>query len=255
MKKHNIDTVAQKVGVPIKELSAKTIVYIKNAPQAQKRTAKSKKAVYVVDDKVYKGPYAVDDHKLLKNLSYTFALHVLEDVLKLPEWRRGALPWEYIGCCSENQCYLVAPNVGKTKNIPFDLVTSKIETDVPVIPRGGVIGRVSEAEKNGQLTEDIKLTALQHLYLRFLLDIGDSGTHNILIRQDSSRTGRLVAGIDLEEQRKRVEKNTRLEHLFKKGPSKLQGQLYKQHVGKIITLNDGLLDQYTADKLSAVGIV
>ncbi len=31
------------------------------------------------------------------------------------------------------------------------------------------------------------------------LDIGDSGTHNILIREDHGATGRLVAGIDLEE--------------------------------------------------------
>jgi len=254
MKTGNLEKIAQIVGVPVKTLSAGIILKIRNAPHAQLRTSIYKKAVCVAGDFVYKGPYTDDDPQLMNNLRFTYATQILEEALHIPEWQRAALPWEYIGKWDRDCYYLVAPNIGKTKNIPYDFVTSKIETDVPVVPRGGAVWRVSEAEKNGQVTDDIKLSALQHLYLRYLLDIGDSGTHNILIRQDSNRTGRLVAGIDLEEQRKRAEKNTRLDHLFKKGPSKKQEQLYKPHVGQIIQLHDGQLDQCIIDQLSAVGI-
>ena len=83
------------------------------------------------------------------------------------------------------------------------------------------------------LTDDIKLAALQHLYLRFLLDLGDSGTHNILIRKDYDNTGRLVAGIDLEEKRGIKVKESRLDNLFKKGASKKQNRLYQPYVCKI----------------------
>lgn len=254
MNRNQLQSLSYKVGVPIQKLSKNVIDQIKAAPQAQKRTSQFKKAVYVVDNQVYKGPYVCDDHKLLKNLSYTFALHVLEEALELPLWRRAALQWTCIGFSVDDQCYLVAPNVGKHWDIPFVLLTTKLEGNVQVVPRGGFVSRVSDVEKNGQLTDDIKLAALQHLYLRFLLGIGDSGTHNILIRQNSNHTGRLVAGIDLEEQRKKVEKNSRLDHLFKKSPSKLQEKLYKPYVGQIVLLNTGLLDQSTSDQLSAVGI-
>ena len=64
------------------------------------------------------------------------------------------------------------------------------------------------------MTDEIKLASLQHLYLRFLFDIGDSGTHNILIRKDYEHTGRLIAGIDLEEKRGIKVKESQLAHLF-----------------------------------------
>jgi hypothetical protein len=125
---------------------------------------------------------------------------------------------------------------------------------VPVVPRGGAVWRLIEVEKNGQLTADIKLAALQHLYLRFLLDIGDSGPQNILVREDYKSTGRLVAGIDLEERRGIKVKTSQLDHLFKKAPSKLQQSIYASDVHKIESLSYSQLDQRTIDRLSAVGI-
>ena len=149
---------------------------------------------------------------------------------------------------------MVAQNVGKWKDIPFERESSKIETDVPVVPRGGAVWRVSDVEKNGQLTDGIKSAALQHLYFRFLLDIGDSGTHNILIREDNDTTGRLIAGVDLEEKRAIKAKKRRLDHLFKKAPSKRQVHLYQSDVCNIKSLSYRQLDQHTIDSLDAVGI-
>jgi len=184
MNKSQIRMTAHKVGVPIQVLPAETIMEIKDAPQAQRKTAKFKKAVYIVQDLVFKGPYSCDDKRLMNNLKYTYAIQLLEAALKLSEWRRGSLQLEYLGCWDDNKYYVVARNVGKWKNIPFDLVTTKIETNVKVVKKGKVVWRVSDIEGTARLTDDIKSAALQHLYFRFLLGIGDSGTHNVLVRED-----------------------------------------------------------------------
>jgi hypothetical protein len=252
---------AQKVGVPTQKLSAETMTKIISAPHAQNRTATFKKAVYIVEDMVFKGPYTFDDRGLINNLKYNYAIELLEAVLQLHEWQRSSLPWEYIGCCSDRQCYLVAPNVGKRKDIPFDLVNTKIETNVKVVPRGVAVRRVSDIERPGQLTDDVKLATLQHLYLRFLCDIGDSGTNNVLIRENNGSTGRLIAGIDLEEKitdnvkvRRSKVKNRRLNLLFSKGPFPKHISLYESDVCKIKSLSYSQIDQHTFNRLSAVGI-
>jgi hypothetical protein len=242
------------VDVPIKTIPADTISKIKNAPRAQLRTAKFKKAVFIVDELVFKGPYKCDDSRLMNNLRLTYAVQLLEEALHLPEWQRGALPWEYIGQWGIDQYYLVAPNVGKWKDILFEWVSSKIETNVPVIPRCGAVWRVSDAEKNGRMNDGIKLAALQHLYFRFLLDIGDSGTHNILIRDDQDAKGKLIAGVDLEEKRLIKAKERRFDHLFKKAPSKQQAHLYQSDVCKIKSLSYGQLNQHILDNLDTVGV-
>jgi hypothetical protein len=144
--------------------------------------------------------------------------------------------------------------VGKWKNIPRQRVNSKLETNVEVVPRGKAVMRVSDIEKTGLLTDEIKSATLQHLYLRFLLGIGDSGTNNVLIREDCDSTGRLIAGIDLEERRGIVERERRLDHLFKKAPSKIQVCLYESVICKIKSLSYSQLDQHTLDRLGSVNI-
>jgi hypothetical protein len=121
--------------------------------------------------------------------------------------------------------------------------------------------RVIDVEKNGLLTYDIKSATLQHLYLRFLLDIGDAGTNNVLIRQDNDSTGRLIAGIDLEEGitdnvkiRRSKEKKRRLNLLSSNGPFPKHISLYQSDVCKIKSLYYSQLDQHTLCRLRAVGI-
>ena len=98
------------------------------------------------------------------------------------------------------------------------------------------------------------MATLQHLYLRFLLDIGDTGTHNILKRDDHDSDGRLIAGIDLEETRGIKDKKRRLDHFFKREASKKQVALYESDVCKIKSLSYSRLDQCTLERLGAVGI-
>jgi hypothetical protein len=97
--------------------------------------------------------------------------------------------------------------------------------------------------------------------MRFLLDIGDSGTYNVLIREDHDSSGRLIAGIDLEEEitdnvkvRRSKVKNRRLNLLFSKGPFPKHISLYQSDVCKIKSLSYSQLDQHTLNRLNAVGI-
>jgi len=254
MNRDDIKMLTETVGVPIRKLSAETVAKVNDAPQGQKKTSKHKKVVKIVEDLIFKGIFTCDDKKLMNSLSYTYALEVLEEVLQLPEWQRASLRWEFVGCSNDNQFYLVGKNVGERNGIPFDIVTTKIEKDVKVVPRNKHVSRVSDLEGTALLTGAIKLSSLQHLYLRFLLDLGDSGTHNILVRKDYDDTGRLVAGIDLEEKRGIKVNESRLDHLFKKVASRKQHRLYQSDVCKIKTLSNSQLGQGTLDKLSDVGI-
>ena len=81
------------------------------------------------------------------------------------------------------------------------------------------------------LSSDVKIAVLQHLYFRYLLNIGDSGDHNILLREDSS--DKLIAGIDMEDIRTKDQGNSKLSYLFKKIPSKKQINLYSEYISKI----------------------
>jgi hypothetical protein len=246
--------IAQHAGVPIVQLTAENVAEIIDSPQAQLRTAHYKKAVYLVGKFVFKGPYKAHETSLIDNLRHSYAIGLLESALELCECERGSLPFGFLGFTRDDQYYLAATNVGRQKDIPFDVVSSKIEKNVKIVKRGDAVDRVSDVEGTERLTEDIKLAALQHLYLRFLLDIGDSGTHNILIREGYPTSGRLISGIDLEETRGFKEKGSRLEHLFKKPPSKKQIRLYEADVCRIKFFSDGNLDEQTLSRLRDVGI-
>jgi hypothetical protein len=258
---NNLEILCQKTGVRIEKLSKQTMAKVDDAPHAQKRTSDYKKAVHLVGDLVFKGPYKPDNLRLTKNLERTYAIQLLEATLRLDEWQRGSLRWEYLGCWDDDQCYLVAVNVGKRKNISSELKNSGVEKNVKVVPRKEHVYRVSEIEGTEQLTGEIRSAALQHLYLRFLLDIGDSGTHNILKRDDRDSAGRRIAGVDLEEVitnkvkvRRSKEKKQRLNLLFKKEASEKLVALYESDVCKIKSLSYDQLDQHTLDRMKAVGI-
>ena len=55
MNTNDIEILADKVGVPIRKLSAETMVKVNDAPQGQKKTSKHKKVVKIVEDLVFKG--------------------------------------------------------------------------------------------------------------------------------------------------------------------------------------------------------
>ena len=262
MNRKDIKMLAGKVKVPVHKLSVAMMKKLNGAPQCQRVTATRKKPVKMVGDFVFKGPYTDerDVRPFWNELRYPYALELLEEALNLDEWQRGTLNWEFVGCWSGNQYYFVAPNVGNDENIPVDPNITDDMTNVPIIPRKTHLNRVIDIEETDLLTDEIKLAALQHLYLRFLLDIGDAGTNNVLIREDIDKTNRLIAGIDLEDNItnnvKERRSNATKQHLYLllSSPKKKHFRIYGSDTTKIQSFSYHEIDRPTLDQLSAVGI-
>jgi hypothetical protein len=158
--------------------------------------------VFISPDYVYKGPYLAnlpgDTRKLLYNLYFTRALLTLEEHLKIGNEFRSIVDWIcIIKIKNTDQYYLKQKSLGKLSDSDddYELVTTKVETDVKVLRRGSHVNRLIELEKD-QIDKQICQATIQHFYLRYLLNIGDSGTWNILVRRDENNR---VCGIDFEE--------------------------------------------------------
>jgi hypothetical protein len=216
-------------------------------PTAQKRTSHWKKFVYVDGELVKKGPYKQGEATLALARKNIDVLRVLQDICGLPTKLRSDLPIRGEETDKDGRVYLVYDNVGSTpQNDDSERVTTKIDSDVLVLRRRTFVDRVSDREKSGGLTDDVARAALTHLYFRYLMGVGDSGTHNILIRTDVDAGGRVVAGIDMEERRTAFRDGDdpesdsdaargMLRLLFKR-PSKDQIALYRPYLRDIATL-------------------
>ena len=210
----------------------------------QRRTGTHKKAVFISSAHIYKGPYATqlpgDRKKFLFNLYFTRACLALEEHLKISVEHRSILDWQsVIKIAGSEEYYLKQKSIGHLSSDENDseVVTTKIESDVKVLRRGSHVSRMIEVEKE---TTDIPhgQACLQHFYLRYLLNIGDSGTWNILLRRDETPG---ICGIDLEEIRSNNAKkcNDRLSMLFSK-ISKQQRRLYTPYLDQLVIFRSAL---------------
>lgn len=213
-------------GVRMMNISIQTEKNIKSQPQGQKRTATFKKACYFYEGFVLKGPYESLD-KIDVNIENTKKFLTLESKLKLPRYLKTVMQYEIYQVMSSHKekskrkplrWYLKAENVGTISTIKTEVVSSKLEKDVTVATRGSVVNRICELEKTpGVLTDKHKIAVLQHLYIRYLLNIGDSGTHNILfVKHPNYWDGMLVLGNDMEEKTTYDLRDSKLGCLFRK---------------------------------------
>ncbi len=180
-------------------------------PTAQKRTSQHKKFVYVADDFVYKGPYRSTDKSYLTGKKNLNLLKLLQFALKIPEDQQTHLDIVDEFVANDGSIFVKFPNVGKPIAVVPEMVSSKIDTNVPVMPRDSFVSRASDLEaKCGKLPDQLAKQMLQHLYLLYILGIGDVGSHNILIRADTEA----IVGIDLEEDRGGMPPKDLFEALF-----------------------------------------
>lgn len=172
-------------------------------PIFQQLTSTHKKPVYLDETGrfVLKGPYHPDQDEVRFQLNLNMARRVLE----LDEARGipGTVLDVPLPVYLPQGRFLRWPNVaGYTDpNLPGDRVSNAVMEEACVLRRkqGQVARRVSDLNRI-ELTRDILLGTLNHLYVRALLGIGDSGPHNVLVDPHTQR----VYGIDLEERRSSV---------------------------------------------------
>jgi hypothetical protein len=215
---------------------------LSNLAHGQRRTGAHKKAVFISSDYVYKGPYLAssqgDTKRVLYNLYFTRALLTLEQHLKIPEHLRSIIDWHsVIKIDNTDQYYLKQKSIGKlpTSEDDLEMVTTKVETNVKVLRRGSHVNRLIELEKDQSNFEgDIKpiyQACVQHFYLRYLLNIGDSGTWNILVRRDGVNG---ICAIDFEEIRAgKIKKGSDPLAMIMSKVSKQQRDIYGPYVNDI----------------------
>ena len=194
-------SLSEKILKNVYKLEEAEIADFEKLPSAQLLTGKHKKRVKVKSDAVLKGPYRSDEEKLLKNITYTRLLDDLENDLQLSKEMRSALPIKRLLKAkngAEGDIYIEFDNVGDHSKMKVSKKSSKIQPEHEVCERDSFVNRVSEII--GSCSMPIKKASICHLYLRRVLNVGDSGFHNILKIEDPKKFGgQLVAGIDLEE--------------------------------------------------------
>ena len=218
-------------GIPVLEIDSKAEKEITSGKRAQLKTSKYKKSVFVFEKNVYKGPYDKKEKSFTLNIENPQKLKKLEENIE-PKYRSN-LDWKYI-LHIKGRYYFVMKNVGKFENIKSQMKTSSIEENVEIIDRNSFVNRVSEIDLDPNVSKDTLLATLQHLYFRYILNIGDSGPHNILVRNDDSE--RLIVGLDMEEERKKCESKCVFDLLFKVC-SKDRKKVYSQFI-RLIKLVD-----------------
>jgi hypothetical protein len=219
---------------------------IENLPKAQLKTAHWKKYIHVDHlDFVYKGPYDLCDSKLYRNLQIIPAVKYLENMLNIKYnciVSNSCIDWISLLRCT-NSYYLVAKKIGR--DFTDGETCTQFGKDVFILKRNSFCSRVSDLEKTKPFSEKISLQILHHLYLRFLLNIGDSGTHNILFDSYQDK----IVGIDFDETGTNVFKSKISECLFERN-----GELYSQFFDKMKLFTSVINNSDILFKLEAIGV-
>jgi hypothetical protein len=260
-----IEAVARVAGVEVREEGDPFVEGLRGLPLAQRRTSRNKAYVLVGADTIFKGPYGPDSLKLLNNLRYPLLIHLVEESLGLPAAARGVYRWKAlhrVGSGAGRQYYLAGDSVGAAARMEVEDDSTQVDAAFRVVRRETLLRRVSEVEKrkvgaryqrHPDFDEEVAVAALQHLYLRHLFNVGDSGTHNILVREDRLTAGRPVAGIDFDEHRRPGEGRTLWDCLCK-GHQAYLDDVYGPLVGRVVTAEE--LDpvvRASLDELNALG--
>jgi len=130
-----------------------------------------------------KGEYRIDCNLNLPNIKFTINNSSFE-----------ILSENYV-INSNGQCILGINALGKKINEnDLEIVSTKIETNIQIFKRQTHLYRISEIIEKLDLQQ--RKICLQHLYFKFLLNVGDSSLYNILLSKNNE-----IIGIEFEEKR------------------------------------------------------
>lgn len=217
----------------IENISKEEWENILKLPHGQKRCGKHKKTVYISDSFTFKGIYFKDEHTFKTALFYQDILEQIQGLHKIDT----VIPIVLITCQDHfsGQFFIKSKNIGEPINFKdVEIVSTKIEENVPILKRCSYVFRASDIID--KLDTFQKKNCLYHLYLRYLLNIGDSGLHNILIGKNGE-----VVGIDFEEQRGSIKIECAMDALFSRKISKSHYEYLKDSLYWTDWIEDELL--------------
>ena len=176
---------------------------ISDGYMAQKRTSSQKKATYMSPDLVVKGPYSASSgsFKLHKKSYQMFC--AVEEILELPAELRTTIHTDIYE--NKDGHWLVMPNLGNFDAGCFHESDTKLDGTINVIKPDGTGARGNShlhqiLSKVPNPSREACRAALQHIYIRLILGIGDAGIHNMLLPLHRA-PGQIVVGYDFEEER------------------------------------------------------
>lgn len=233
--------------IPIVPHKTDEIIKLTGLTKAQLLTSTSKVPTYISRYQIYKGPYSEKqfndkESRFNKSIMYTEMLHDMEEYLGLKGYTRTTIPIRYIAEVKDdssgtlNGYYLVWDNIGDYDSLKVEQKESKINPIGPVMIKGSMIKNLNDAN----LSERHKIAAVQHLYLRYVCGLGDSGPWNILVRHNpaGNMDGQIIVGVDLEDMRGTIKStDTPIDLLMTKTSVKYQ-KIYDPYVKEIVQINN-----------------
>jgi hypothetical protein len=246
-------------GLPIIPYHASQIKEQTDLVKAQLLTSASKVPTYVGQFHIYKGPYSSKQFhdptsRFNRCIKYTEMLQDMEDTLGLKGFMRTTLPIRYIAQVEPTVdadlamrgYYLVWDNIGDWSALKTETKSSAINPEGLVMTKSSMIKNLSDYIP---LTHRHRLAATQHLYLRYVCGLGDSGPWNILVRYNptGNMDGQIVVGVDLEDMRGAIKATDTPVHLLVNKYSAKYQTMFGSSVQDIVQLTPELGQQWGDD--------
>lgn len=186
---------------------------IDSLPCAQKRATIYKKFVRVEREYVIKGPYDYKDKCLRRVLQANEGLKALDRFFEIETFQPIHSILFYDSKKKEDDNYFLNNQqifikwklIGEYDDLQlFDEITKVDQETLKYVKRNSISRRVTDVEKDPIcFTDEIAEKVVYHLYFRYLLDLGDSGPHNILFHNSN------IYGIDFDEGKRGSNNNVR----------------------------------------------
>lgn len=197
---------------------------IQTLPLAQKRCSIYKKYVRVDPEFIIKGPYTLRDKAFKRVLMCNKAMIALDY-----EYNTKTFVTIHSIVKYGDEYFLRWRLIGDYDSIQLSQLSTRVDKDGTYIRRTSLNRRVSDIEKDPvEFTPELADLVITHLYFRFLLDIGDSGAHNIIYIEDE----KTIAGVDFDETRRSQNGITRFKLLFGAHPTVYREKIYKAAIAR-----------------------
>jgi len=236
----DLNALCDRENLPMFAISQERIDQITALPVPNRRCSTYKKFIRVDRDCVYKGPYTLFEKKFYRELGNKFAIDMLCRKFNLPNINisiQSVLMFQY------SIFYIKYDKVHSPFLVPrLHDHRDCVGVTVKMIEKIHNCLKVCDAE---ELLVDVEVrkSILQHLYFRYLLGIGDIGTHNILFDHDFKQ----VYGVDFEEMGGVRNPNTKLECLDKKKDSLKKKMIFEPYINSIWQPNEQELEEIEED--------
>jgi len=222
----DLTALCDRENLPLFAINQHILDQITCLPVPNRRASTYKKFIRIDSECVYKGPYTLFEKKFFRELANKYAVDMMCRKFNIPNINiriQAVLMFEhsiyYIKYEKIKSCF-INPRLHDHRDV-FGVTVKLIEKVHNCL-------KVCDAEET--LVDPEKRTSiLQHLYFRYLLGIGDIGTHNILFDADFKE----VYAVDFEEMGGVRNPNTKLECLDKKKDSLKKKMIFEPYINTI----------------------